>query len=86
MYSTQNKITKKFITMKKEPLQSVMCDVIKICLKRRIATRTGKGNQQKNIKRAVEWPILKLVLRKILGGAFILFYFSLNSSFLYVFL
>ncbi len=62
MYSTQNKITKKSITIKKEPLQSVMCDVIKICLKRRIATRSWKVNQQKNIKRAVEWPILKLGL------------------------
>ena len=37
-----------------------MCDVIKIRLKRRIATRTGKGNQPLNIKPAVEWPILKL--------------------------
>ena len=27
-----------------EALESVMCDVIKIRLKRRIATRSGKGN------------------------------------------
>ena len=27
-----------------EALESVMCDVIRICLKRRIATRSGKVN------------------------------------------
>ena len=37
-----------------------MSDVIKICLKRRIATRSGKGNQPLKIKTAAEWPILKL--------------------------
>ena len=37
-----------------------MCDVIKIRLKRRIATRSGKGNEPLNIKTAVE--ILKLGL------------------------
>ena len=40
-----------------EALESVMCDVIK-----RIATRSGKGNQPLNIKTAVEWPILELNL------------------------
>ena len=45
-----------------EALESVMCDVIKIRLKRRIATRSGKGNQPLNIKTAVERPILKLGL------------------------
>ena len=39
-----------------------MCDVIKLCLKRRIATRSGKGNQPLNIKTAEERPILKLGL------------------------
>ena len=39
-----------------------MCDVIKIRLKRRIATRSGKGTQPLNIKTAVEQPILKLGL------------------------
>ena len=39
-----------------------MCVVIKIRLKRRIATRSGKGNQPPNIKTAVERPILKLGL------------------------
>ncbi len=40
-----------------------MCDVIKIRLKRRNATRSRKENQQLNIKTAVvEWPILKLGL------------------------
>ena len=39
-----------------------MCDVIKIRLKRRIATRSGKGNQPLNIKTAAERPILKLGL------------------------
>ena len=57
MYSTQNKITKKFITMKKEPLQSVMCDVIKNMSKSRIATRSGIGTQPLNIKTAVELRI-----------------------------
>ena len=28
-----------------EALESVMCDVIQICLKRRIATRSEKGNE-----------------------------------------
>ncbi len=37
-----------------------MCDVIKISLKRRIATRSGKGNQPLNIKTSIEQPILKL--------------------------
>ena len=37
-----------------------MCDVKEIRLKRRIATRSGKGIQPLNIKTAVEWPILKL--------------------------
>ncbi len=34
-----------------------MCDVIKIRLKRRNATRSGKRNQPLNIKTAVERPI-----------------------------
>ena len=33
-----------------------MCDVIKIRLKRRNATRSGIGNQPLNIKTVVEWP------------------------------
>ena len=46
-----------------EALESGMCDVIKICVKRRDATRrNGKGNQPLNIKTTVEWPILKLGL------------------------
>ena len=45
-----------------EALESGMCDVIKIHLKRMDATRSGKGNQPLNIKTAVEWPILKLGL------------------------
>ncbi len=49
------------MTITSEALESVMCDVIKIRLKRRIAaTRSGKGNQPLNIKTAVEQPILKL--------------------------
>ncbi len=39
-----------------------MCDIIKIRLKRRVATRSGKGNQPLNIKTAIELPILKLGL------------------------
>ncbi len=50
------------ISVIQEAQESFMCDVIKISLKRRIATRSGKGNQTLNIKTAVEWPILKLGL------------------------
>ena len=39
-----------------------MCDVIKIYLKSRDTTRSGKGNQPLNIENAVERPILKLGL------------------------
>ncbi len=46
-----------------------MRDVIKIRLKIRIATRSGKGNQPINIKTAVERPMLKLGLQN-LGGAY----------------
>ena len=45
-----------------EVLESGMCDVIKIRLKRRDATRSEKENQPLNIKTAVEQPILKLGL------------------------
>ncbi len=48
--------------VKYEVLESVICDVINISLKRRIATRSGKGNQPINIKTAIERPILKLGL------------------------
>ncbi len=43
-------------------LESVMYDVIKINLKRRIATRSGKVNMPLSTKTAVERPILKLGL------------------------
>ncbi len=43
-----------------EALESDMCDVINIRLKRRLATRSGKGNQQLYIKTAIERPILRL--------------------------
>ena len=39
-----------------------MCDVIKIRLKRRIATRSGKENQPLKIRTAVKLLILKLGL------------------------
>ncbi len=45
-----------------EALESGMCDVIKVHLKRREATRNGRGNQPLFIKTAVERPILKLGL------------------------
>ena len=45
-----------------EAQESAMCDVIKIRLKRRIATRIGKLNRPLIIKTAVERPILKLGL------------------------
>ncbi len=41
-------------------LESGMCDIIKVHLKTRKATRSGKGNQPLNIKTAVERLILKL--------------------------
>ncbi len=43
-----------------EALESVMCDVIQIRLKRMIATKSWKGNLPPNIKTDVERPILKL--------------------------
>ena len=46
----------------KEAPESVMSAVINIRLKRRIATRCGKGNQPLKIKTAVDQPILKLGL------------------------
>ncbi len=58
-----------------------MCDVIKIRLKRRTATRRGKENQPLNIKRAVERPIL-MVRLTIIMWSFILFYFFLHPPFL----
>ena len=39
-----------------------MFDVIKIRIKRKIATRSRKGNRPLDIKTAVERPILKLGL------------------------
>ncbi len=42
--------------------ESLMLDVIIKRLKRKLATRSGKGNQPLNIKTAVEQPILKLEL------------------------
>ncbi len=58
----------------KETLESVMCDIIKINLKRRIVTRSGKGNQPLNIKTAVERPILNLGLPNLYVE--LLFYFT----------
>ncbi len=40
-----------------------MCDVIKLRLKRRMTTRSGKENQPLKIKRVIERPILKLGFR-----------------------
>ncbi len=68
-----------------EALESVMCDVIKIRLKRRDATRSGKGNHPLNIKTAVDWPILKIGLQNFKGSFYSIF-FSLHPSFLDVFL
>ena len=45
-----------------EALESVMCDVIRIRLKRRIATRSWKGNQPLIIRTVVERPNLNLGL------------------------
>ncbi len=56
-----------------------MFDVIKISLKRRIATRSGKENQLLNIKTAVEGPILKLGDPNF-RWSFISFYFSFHLS------
>ena len=59
-----------------------MCDVIKIRLKRRIATRSGKGNQPLNIKTAVERPILKLGLPNFRWSSY--FILLLVSSLLFI--
>ena len=48
-----------------------MYDVIKICLKRRIATRSRNETQPLNIKTAVERSILKLGLPNFRCPAFI---------------
>ncbi len=48
------------IWMFSEALESAMSDDMKIGMKRRISTRSGKGNQLLNIKTAVERPILKI--------------------------
>ena len=56
------KIGRKFGIPLLEALEIGMCDVIKIRLKRRNATRSGKENQPLSIKTTVERPILKLGL------------------------
>ncbi len=43
-----------------------MCDVIKIRIKRRIATRSGKGNQPLNIKTAVQLTKQKVYKKKLI--------------------
>ena len=43
-----------------EALEGDMCVVIKICLKRKDATRNRKENQPPNIKTAVEQLIFKI--------------------------
>ena len=59
-----------------------MCDVMKIRLKRRIATRNGKGNQPLNIKTAVGQPILRLGLPNFrLTFYFILLYDVTHDTF-----
>ncbi len=63
----------KFELVREEALESVMCEVIKIQLKKRITTRSWRENQPLNIITAVERQILKLGLP--------LFYFSLQSYF-----
>ncbi len=75
-------IAKNDIFFTKLALERGMRDVINISIKRRDATRSGKGNQRLIFKTAVERPILK----QILGGALILFYFSFQPTFLNVFL
>ncbi len=54
----------KFLSSK-EALESVMCDIIKIILKRRLETRSGKGNQPLNNKTDVECQILKLEIQNV---------------------
>ena len=45
-----------------------MCDVIKIRLKRRIGTRSGKGNQPLNIKTVLEiWLYFAAKFLMVLG-------------------
>ncbi len=57
-----NRLGQLEMLLKFEALESGMCDVIEIRLKRKVETRSWKRNQPINIKTAVEWPILKLRL------------------------
>ena len=63
-----------------------MCDVIKIRLKRRIATRSGKGNQPLNIKTAVEWPISKLGLTDFRWSFYLILLFIPSLLFRHIFM
>ncbi len=69
-----------------EALESVMCDVIKIRLKRRTATRSGRGNQPLNIKTAVGRPILKLGLPKFMWSFYFIILLVASLAYLDVFL
>ncbi len=80
MYDPVKKGTLQLVPEIKE-LESVMCDVIKIRLKRWIETRSGKGNQPLNIKTAVEWPILKLRLPNLRWSFYLILF--LVASLLY---
>ena len=53
-YRNMDGYTERVRLCKLEVLESAICDVIKIRLKRRIALRSWKGNQLLNIKTAVE--------------------------------
>ncbi len=59
-----------------------MCDVIKLRLKRKIATRNGKGNQPLNIKTDVERPILNIGLPNFRWSLY--FILILVASFLFI--
>ncbi len=61
MYLTIYQISKPII-VHREARECVMCDVIKISLNRRIATRSRKGNQPLIVKTPVQRSILKLGL------------------------
>ncbi len=62
-----------------------MCDVIKMCLKRRDATRSWKGNQPLNIKTAVELPILKLGLPNFRWSFYFILLFVVSLLFRCIF-
>ena len=69
-----------------EALESGMCDVIKVRLKRRIATRRWKGNQPLIIETALERPIVKLGLPNFRWSFYFILFLVANLFFRHIFM